>query len=90
MPRKAKLHYFQEPLFEEFKKDICYICHRWIKKNEGQNVGKGVWRHTKCKPVDLQLLKKSPAEQCQRYACDGGREMHSLEARFESGKLART
>jgi hypothetical protein len=61
MPGKAKILYFQEPLFEEMKKDICYICHKWIKQGAGQNVGKGVWRHEKCKPVDSRLAKKASA-----------------------------
>ena len=61
MSKKAKILYFQEPLFEEMKKDICYLCHRWIKKDTGLNVGKGVWRHAKCKPIDFKLLKRLPA-----------------------------
>jgi hypothetical protein len=56
---KAKILYFQEPLFEEMKKDICYVCHKWIKQGAGLNVGKGVWRHEKCKPIDFKLAKKS-------------------------------
>jgi hypothetical protein len=61
MARKAKILYFQEPLFQEMKKDICYVCNKWIKKDAGLNVGKGMWRHTKCKPIDLYLAKKSAA-----------------------------
>ena len=59
MTRKAKILYFQEPLFQEMKKDICYVCNKWIKKDEGLNVGNGVWRHTRCKPIDLKLARKS-------------------------------
>lgn len=44
-----KTIYRQEPLFAELKKDICYICYRWI-KGDGVYVGKGTWRHKKCKP----------------------------------------
>jgi hypothetical protein len=61
MRKKTNVLYIQEPLFEEFKKDICYVCRKWIKKDDGLNVGKGVWRHVKCKPVDLKILKKSSA-----------------------------
>ncbi len=51
MLRKARTVYLQEPLFEELKRYICYVCHRWIKK-DGLNVGNGVWRHAKCKPIE--------------------------------------
>jgi len=61
MSAKAKILYFQEPLFEEFKKDICYVCNKWIKKDTGLNVGKGVWRHTRCKPIDPKLTRNSSA-----------------------------
>ena len=53
--------YLQEPLFAELKRYICYVCHRWIKK-DGLNVGNGIWRHEKCKPIDLQSLKSKIAE----------------------------
>ena len=62
MAGRAKILYFQEPLFEELKKDICYVCHKWIKRGAGLNVGKGVWRHAKCKPIDSRLMKKSSIE----------------------------
>jgi len=61
MPRKTKTMYLQEPLFAELKRYICYVCHRWIKK-DGLNVGNGIWRHEKCKPIDLQSLKSKIAE----------------------------
>jgi len=58
MKKKIRPSYIQEPLFEEFKKDICYVCHKWIKDEEGLNVGNGLWRHLKCNPIDPEFLKK--------------------------------
>ncbi|HNZ57842.1 MAG TPA: hypothetical protein PKM38_00525 [Syntrophorhabdaceae bacterium] len=55
MPRKKNI-YLQEPLFEELKRYICYVCHRWIKK-DGLYIGNGVWRHAKCKPKDIISLR---------------------------------
>jgi hypothetical protein len=56
MSRKTKTMYLQEPLFQELKRYICYVCHRWI-KNDGLNVGNGIWRHAKCKPLDVKSLR---------------------------------
>ena len=51
--------YFQEPLFEELRKDYCYVCCRRIKDNEGVYIGNNTWRHKKCKPGSAQW-QKSP------------------------------
>lgn len=62
--RDMKRHntfYIQEPLFDELKRYICYVCHQWIKK-DGLYVGNGIWRHAKCKPIDGKLAKKKTVE----------------------------
>jgi hypothetical protein len=49
MSRNPK--YLQEPLFQEFKQDVCYVCYGRIKKDEERvNIGHNTWRHKKCKP----------------------------------------
>ncbi len=50
MPGKKKTLYYTEPLFEEFRKDYCYVCGQRIKENEGLCVGNGTWRHKRCRP----------------------------------------
>lgn len=45
-----KSRYFQEPLFQELRKDTCYVCCRKIRENKGICVGQGLWRHHNCKP----------------------------------------
>ena len=42
--------FFQEPLFEQFRGDTCYVCCRKIPANKGICVGQGLWRHLGCKP----------------------------------------
>jgi len=49
--------YFQEPLFEELKKDYCYVCRKRIKNDDGVYIGNNTWRHKKCKPGSAQWLK---------------------------------
>jgi hypothetical protein len=50
MSHKSKYRYYQEPLFEELKKDTCYVCYERIKKDEGVYIGNSLWRHKRCKP----------------------------------------
>jgi len=52
-----KQKHFQEPLFQELKKDYCYVCYERIKKDEGIYIGNGMWRHKKCKPGSNRWLK---------------------------------
>ncbi|HBE45261.1 MAG TPA: hypothetical protein DDW17_07410 [Deltaproteobacteria bacterium] len=52
---KQKVKYFQEPLFEEFRKDYCYVCYRRIKDNKGLYIGNSLWRHKKCKPYRIKI-----------------------------------
>jgi hypothetical protein len=54
---RTKVKYLQEPLFEELKRDICYVCYGKIKKDEGIYIGNGMWRHGKCKPGGSTWLK---------------------------------
>jgi hypothetical protein len=54
---KGRVRYFQEPLFEELKKDYCYVCYRRIKNNDGIYIGNSMWRHKKCKPGGNTWLK---------------------------------
>ncbi len=49
--------YFQEPLFEELKKDYCYVCRKRIKNDDGVYIGNNTWRHKKCRPGSAQWLK---------------------------------
>lgn len=42
--------YFQDPLFDQFRKDTCYVCCKTIKPDKGVCVGQGLWRHLSCKP----------------------------------------
>ncbi|MGA3174720.1 MAG: hypothetical protein ABSE25_09900 [Syntrophorhabdales bacterium] len=42
--------YFQDPLFEEFRADTCYVCCRRIRPKKGICVGQGLWRHAGCRP----------------------------------------
>ena len=69
MATEKKRRYFQDPLFEEFKSDTCYVCCRWIPAGKGIGVGQGLWRHADCKPgsrrwsasdVDGRLAKLEP------------------------------
>ena len=50
MAQAKKKLYFQDPLFDEFRSDTCYVCCRKIAANEGVPVGQGLWRHPGCKP----------------------------------------
>jgi hypothetical protein len=45
-----KARYFQDPLFEEFQSDTCYVCCGKIPENKGVCVGHKLWRHVNCKP----------------------------------------
>ncbi|HBL24687.1 MAG TPA: hypothetical protein DDZ40_11300 [Deltaproteobacteria bacterium] len=62
VPAKKKTLYYTEPLFEEFKKDYCYVCGQRIKENEGLYVGKSTWRHKRCKPGSAHWLRSSLAK----------------------------
>ena len=50
MRRKTKRWCYQEPLFDEMKRETCFVCSERIKKGEGIYIGKNLWRHKKCKP----------------------------------------
>jgi hypothetical protein len=50
MPTDRKKKYFQDPLFDEFRSDTCYVCCRKIAAGKGICVGQGLWRHGDCKP----------------------------------------
>lgn len=58
MAGRSKSKYFQEPLFEELKRDTCYVCHGRIKKGEESvYIGQHLWRHKKCKPGGRNWVK---------------------------------
>ncbi len=57
MPRNTKRKYYQEPLFDELRRDTCYVCYERIKKDEGIYIGNNLWRHKKCKPGGRAWLK---------------------------------
>jgi hypothetical protein len=59
MAGKRKPKYPMDPLFDELKKDYCYVCYHWIKNNEGVYIGQNKWRHKQCKPGSPQWLKSS-------------------------------
>jgi len=61
---KGKMKYLMEPLFEELKKDYCYVCCQRIGENEAVHIGQNKWRHKKCKPGSVQWLK-SPLNEKQ-------------------------
>ncbi len=48
--KTKKKPYFQDPLFDQFKGDTCYVCCRRISNEKGVCVGQGLWRHEACKP----------------------------------------
>jgi hypothetical protein len=50
MSTYKKKRYFQDPLFDEFKNDTCYVCCSKIPAGKGICVGQGLWRHADCKP----------------------------------------
>ncbi|MBP8625345.1 MAG: hypothetical protein KBI10_01440 [Syntrophorhabdales bacterium] len=56
-PAKKIRLYIQEPLFEEFKKDTCYLCHKRIKGKDGLKVGESLYRHKKCNPIHYEFQK---------------------------------
>ena len=48
---KSKRKYFQDPLFDQFRSDTCYVCCQKIAAaHQGVCVGQGLWRHLICKP----------------------------------------
>jgi hypothetical protein len=57
-----KTLYYTEPLFEEMRKDYCYVCGKRIKENEGLCVGNSVWRHKRCRPGSAHWQKSSLAK----------------------------
>jgi len=61
MARKPKRKYYQEPLFDELRRDTCYVCYERIKKDEGIYIGQNLWRHKKCKPGGRRWLKNRAA-----------------------------
>ncbi len=62
MPAKKKTLYYTEPLFEELRKDYCYVCGQRIKENEGLCVGNGTWRHKRCRPGSAHWQRSSLAK----------------------------
>ena len=60
-----------EPLFDELRKDYCYVCCQHIDESERVYIGKDKWRHKKCKPGSIQWMK-SPLS----------REEHNVKAGF--------
>ena len=57
MSAKSKPQYDQEPLFDELRRDTCYVCRERIKGDDGLYIGKKLWRHKKCKPGGRNWLK---------------------------------
>ncbi|MCX8022854.1 MAG: hypothetical protein N2745_08800 [Syntrophorhabdaceae bacterium] len=53
--------YIQDLLFDEMRRYICYICKKSIRIEEGITVGKGLWRHKKCKPFNIKRMNKKGA-----------------------------
>ena len=49
-------------MFEELKKDWCYICYGWI-KGDAVYVGGGMYRHKKCKPVIIPGEKSTKPQE---------------------------
>lgn len=52
--KKKKIWYMHEPLFNELKKEICYLCHKKIEDKDRIKVGKDLYRHKKCKPIQFE------------------------------------
>ncbi len=59
MTKRKKIKGFQEPLFQELRKDTCYVCCRRIEENKGVCVGNGLWRHLNCKPGSRSWAESS-------------------------------
>ena len=59
VPNQEKKRYFQDPLFEEFRSDTCYVCCKRIAPSKGVCVGQGLWRHEGCKPGSRKWLQSS-------------------------------
>lgn len=59
MSPRSKRKYYQEPLFNELRRDTCYVCYGRIGKDEGIYIGKDLWRHKKCKPGGRSWLKST-------------------------------
>ena len=62
MPANKKTLHYTEPLFQELKKDYCYVCGRRIKENEGLCVGNATWRHKRCKPGSAHWQRSALAK----------------------------
>lgn len=62
MSGKKKSLYYTQPLFEELKKDYCYVCGQRIKKDEGIYVGNNTWRHKRCKPGSAHWMRSPLAK----------------------------
>ncbi len=63
MPARKKTLYYTEPLFDELKKDYCYVCGRRIKDDEGLHVGNKMWRHKRCKPGSAHWMQSAVAKE---------------------------
>ncbi len=68
MSGTSKKKYFQEPLFQELKKDYCYVCYGRIKNEEGIYIGNGMWRHAKCKPGSSRWLRSRVGQESHLYS----------------------
>lgn len=56
MQKSKQKKYFQDPLFEQFKGDTCYVCCKKIPSEKGVCVGQGLWRHQSCRPGSRSWL----------------------------------
>jgi len=56
--KKKKIWYIHEPLFEELKKEFCYLCHKKLEETERIKVGENMYRHKKCNPLHFENVSK--------------------------------
>jgi len=63
--KSKRKKFFQDPLFDQFRSDTCYVCCQKIPARKGVCVGQGLWRHQGCKPgsrrwADSGLDERTP------------------------------
>jgi len=56
--KKKRIWYIKEPLFEELKREFCYLCHGKIKEKDRVKVGENLYRHKKCNPLHFESISK--------------------------------
>ncbi|GEM_PF-4217402 len=56
--KNKKIWFIREPLFEELKKDFCYLCHKKIEEKDRIKVGENIYRHKKCNPLHFENVSK--------------------------------